>query len=493
MDSYNIVSPARIDYSQFPYMRLESIKHNNHERKEVGKFMECFPIEKKTQFNGYNSIHVARTLDEAYYPGLSRQNSTKRNKDQVVTRQFENISSTAQKPILIVPQLWLWQLGNVLLLAYEGDWLALATSPECAMGNSIARTVHAFGTRAKYDKDSGEVPPTLDMFENALVTCLAEVDEYVQSEDSKKSMETKEYKFIHEIWDIRDELAMILEVLGQQMTIVDELLQVLDKRSEHCPELKGAKKLLERYIKRAIKMDKDAERIERGIQDRLNLRRTAASINEAQASVREARDAKLLSLSAVGFTIITFIFTPLSFIATLLALDIDWFSNIKHSTNATEIDGSGSDVYSGKKVIGIFSKCGVFASTSEAFTYDHIVGTEIIAILLTIILGCLVAFLFFRFSDAPDGEVSFVSVILGKLRKRGGNVSNPESTSGKSETTGQASPQEQMQHNAPASDTAREEPSGTATAMGNDQTRSSGRLLQRLRGKMTGGKDNSPA
>lgn len=110
---------------------------------------------------------------------------------------------------------------------------------------------------------------------------------------------------------------------------------------------------IQMYIDRTMKIDMDAARIEQAIQNKLNLRRTAASISEA-------RQAKVLSLSVFGFTIITFIFTPLSFIASLLALDVDWFSNIKHQANATEIDGSGSEVYMGRKVIGIFRKCSLF-------------------------------------------------------------------------------------------------------------------------------------
>lgn len=230
------------------------------------------------------------------------------------------------------------------------------------MGRIIAQQVDKFGAPTKFEEGEGDFPPTLSIFEIAVVSTLAEVDNYMDSDCKQEFMETTEYKFIHKISDTRSELVMIMDVLGQQMEVLGDLLQdqeIVRQREDEdtrfrllgspWDQVNNARTLITKYINRAKKIDRDAERIEQVIQNKLNLRRTAASINEA-------REATIVSLSVFGFTIITFIFTPLSFIASFLALDIDWFGSIKQPANATEIDGSGSVRYSGKKVIGIFSE-----------------------------------------------------------------------------------------------------------------------------------------
>lgn len=72
-----------------------------------------------------------------------------------------------------------------------------------------------------------------------------------------------------------------------------------------------------RKIKRRLKqLDEDAERAQRSIELKLDLK-------QRHASLREARNASILSASVLGFTIVTIIFTPLSFLASLLALPIE--------------------------------------------------------------------------------------------------------------------------------------------------------------------------
>ncbi|KAL8916071.1 MAG: hypothetical protein Q9208_008725 [Pyrenodesmia sp. 3 TL-2023] len=120
------------------------------------------------------------------------------------------------------------------------------------------------------------------------------------------------------------------------------------------------------YRKRTQKIDGDAVRMQQKIQDTLNLKRTAASMDQANASIKEARESKLLSLVVIGFTIITLIFTPLSFLASLFALNIDAFSSLKYTpVGGDSSSGSSSDIFSGGKMAGIF------------------VGVEIITILIT--------------------------------------------------------------------------------------------------------------
>lgn len=314
-------------------------------------------------------------MDEAYYPGLPIENLNQRNEDQVVTRHCEAAQSLDQRPILMVSQLWIWRIDTEILSSYastrdrqQPKWepTNLDQSPEAFMAALIAKKIFAFGND-NTDTARTVFRPTLSVFESAVSSTLGKVDQYMKT---KAFDVEKERAFIHAISDIRSEIAMILEVLLQQKDILEPLMQneKSEYRQELCPngkynyeeanswkEAARASRALEDYIKRAGKIDKDAERIEQVIQNKLNLQRTAESI-------REARQAKTLSLSVFGFTIITFIFTPLSFIATLLALDIDWFDNIKHTPTttervATDATDANTTAYMGRKVIGIFSKC----------------------------------------------------------------------------------------------------------------------------------------
>lgn len=334
-------------------------------------------------------MYGERTLHEAYYPGLPVENLNQRNEDQVVTRLYDAAQTLEQRPILMISQLWIWRTDTEILSSYASTrerqspgWEStdLAQSPEAFMAALIAKRIFAFGIDETGNDDTGNdetdnaatvFRPTLSVFESAVSPTLVQVDQYMKT---KAFDVEKEITFIDVVSDIRSEIAMILEVLLQQKDILEPLMQ--NEKSEYRQELRPnglcsyeekkswteaarASKALEDYIKRAGKIDKDAERIEQVIQNKLNLQRTAESI-------REARQAKTLSLSVFGFTIITFIFTPLSFIATLLALDIDWFDNIKHTPMTAEnvaiqATDANTTAFIGKKVIGVFSKCRISA------------------------------------------------------------------------------------------------------------------------------------
>ena len=128
-----------------------------------------------------------------------------------------------------------------------------------------------------------------------------------------------------------------------------------------------ATQLISDYRERTRKIDEDAQRIDQVVQNKLNLKRTAASMEDARQSVAEARQSKLLSIVVLGFAIITIIFTPISFLAALLALDIDTFDGIKYTPVSTDTangsDSQASAVFSGKKMAALFGKFLFYNST----------------------------------------------------------------------------------------------------------------------------------
>jgi hypothetical protein len=96
-------------------------------------------------------------------------------------------------------------------------------------------------------------------------------------------------------------------------------------------------------------MDRDAERIEASIKDQLELKRTHASMNDARSSL-------VLGVAVAGFTIVTIIFTPLSFMTSLLALPIDKFSAEQYSFAPNKTDNTTVRAYHSGDVGAWFSK-----------------------------------------------------------------------------------------------------------------------------------------
>lgn len=107
-------------------------------------------------------------------------------------------------------------------------------------------------------------------------------------------------------WQRRDQEKLDYSFPGWKTVDVETKWRVIQSPQEH-------------FRKRRTqldKLDRDAERVQRSIELKLDLK-------QRHASLKEARTASLMGASVLGFTIITIIFTPLSFMAGLFALPID--------------------------------------------------------------------------------------------------------------------------------------------------------------------------
>jgi len=333
--------------------------------------------------------HLERTLDEAYYPGLSAKALTIRNQDQVVSHSEDNFGSYDRREsgaektdvtafILMVPQLWVYRLGNIVVSAYSMRQEAgiaryigqdgrerrdIAAYAEIRIGLIITSLINRFG---KTYRDLGvNYPPTLDLFETRVVKLLEEVRLYTEKPAAgMSSFSGLEYRreryFIHVISDVRSELAMIQHFLEQQERLLRCFLEdrspdsVEAHRQDWAP-VEGSQETILQYMRRVRKIDGDAERIEKSVQDMLNLRRTHASIRDAHSSL-------VVSTAVIGFTVITVVFTPLAFLTALFALKIDGFESL-------QVFGRDGVYHSGK-IGGIFGKC--FATLQTSVAYDRV-------------------------------------------------------------------------------------------------------------------------
>jgi Mg2+ and Co2+ transporter CorA len=129
----------------------------------------------------------------------------------------------------------------------------------------------------------------------------------------------KERKLLYRISDIRDELAMIKSVLTEQGEVWGLFYKNLreSKVAKWDPNIARSanrpQEQIPKFQRRIQKIDEDAQRVEQWIQGQLDLKKT-------HASLRDSHNSTLLSTAVIGFTVITVIFTPLSFMASLLAL-----------------------------------------------------------------------------------------------------------------------------------------------------------------------------
>ncbi|KAI0817195.1 hypothetical protein GGR55DRAFT_619374 [Xylaria sp. FL0064] len=378
----------------FPSLVLRSRRVHEKARRRINEIRLQMPSEPMKML-----LQPERTLDEAYFPSLSTSVLNTRNKSQVVSR--EHISEKCAEardgestnddtePILVVSQLWLWRCDRFILTAFSENMLEDGPNehvffthdffgygdrhPGIQTGLFLAYHIASFGKPQMRDK----YPAPLDIFEASAARVLADVNEYMDPRVSSPPDMKKEQGFMFRIADIREELAMIQEVLGQQLEILQKYIEDFEqhdldwqrwyaqpltgtedqkrlqrKAMENWEKVKDSKSTLEKYQKRVRKIDGDAERVEKRMQDQLNLKRTYASIDDARSSIRLGIAGLVLSTAVIGFTVVTIIFAPLAFVTALFALPID--SLIR---NQIQFNGAGgsSDAEDGSQTMSVYT------------------------------------------------------------------------------------------------------------------------------------------
>ncbi|OAG38454.1 hypothetical protein AYO21_07276 [Fonsecaea monophora] len=344
----------------------------------------------KTEFPSITSrVQTTRTLDETHFPSLSAKALEDLNNDQVVSRECQELLSgepttEATKPILVVSQLWVWNFEAVVLSAYSDPgktpddsllrdhdvmesefpvidaWrgkqfgaktLEGGRSPELKVACLLHDQIDYFDkTQA-----NGMYQVPLDYFEMGVLRIIASVTEYTKNMDPQSLDVEKERTFMHDLSDIRVELDAIDQVLTQQKNIISDFHDYLDAAEDDVVwhlenaddnriakrSLEDDKKQINTYRARIAKIQKDADRIDQAISNALNLKRTAASIQDARNSAKDARTSLLLGWAVLGFTIITILFAPLSFMTSLLALPVDSLRQF----NGTDATGAPTAIY----------------------------------------------------------------------------------------------------------------------------------------------------
>jgi hypothetical protein len=227
------------------------------------------------------------------------------------------------------------------------------------LAHILSPYVDHFGKRVL--SNTGVRRSALDHFELRIVGILNEAHTYISMGESGRVNFDQERYLIHVVSDVRSELAMIRYVLAEQELLIDEFIRELSGSANRLfwpkqePEylvpgvrkLNGSKHVIHEYNRRVSKIDSDAERIEKSIQDMLNLKRTHASIKDAHSSL-------VLGTAVIGFTVVTIVFAPLAFLTALFSLKVQGFEKLQVRKKDLTNDNSQDGVYHSGKLGGVF-------------------------------------------------------------------------------------------------------------------------------------------
>ena len=323
------------------------------------------------------NIHVQRTLDESYYLGLDSNEVKRRDYSKILgDKKFRRTSENT----LLVSQLWLWRFDNIVITAFPRGQEEYRSSHLFDHTLSVLRDM-GFKARASLNSDHLmalilsecihrlDYPCVADLEELILYSLgqvvsvtLDEVETYIDESQMSSISLKKEKAFIKQITAARSTLTMIRNIvlrqedvwnnfqqyLGESIwkkeTIVkDDLLKVkfITMRPQHD---------LEKFKQRIQRIQEDAERVEKLITIQLDLK-------SKHASLRESQNSCILSVAVIGFTIITTIFAPLSFLASLLALPIKQFEAQKQLYNYAMHENSSVQAFTTNYVGRYMGSC----------------------------------------------------------------------------------------------------------------------------------------
>ncbi|KAI0007278.1 hypothetical protein F4779DRAFT_592586 [Xylariaceae sp. FL0662B] len=237
---------------------------------------------------------------------------------------------------------WIWKVGDSVIATLPFEIYKALTFQ--GVFQSVDKHIGiAFILRhlvELFDKPSRETPRSLlKIYENELSIISEEVNQYTKSALVEDINIDHEKAFFHRISDLREELSMIKSVLAEQEEVWKEFMATMwpnrepgqqQGRTLNAEETEGdlgqfpsgfkdeaewnavrrPRALFNKYRRRIAKLEEDAERFERNISTKLDLK-------QKHAVMREAHSTAIVSAMVFGFTIITVIFAPLSFVVAL--------------------------------------------------------------------------------------------------------------------------------------------------------------------------------
>lgn len=332
-------------------------------------------------------LHIRRTLDQYYYYML--EDTRERDADQVVTRWAKTRLDAPHHNILMVDQLWIWvikgkddqpdrviscfpdreghesgsldDLHRNVLHQNKDKRQPISTAADLtarivttcsdifswSQEAELVRFLHFFeATVGRVGDDEIELLKRFGESSETLHRLKDSHFEYAKDKDYVlfEMLDVRpQIRLLKEAKDIRDEINIILHVLGEQRRVLeDDVITSFfygPKKNDttNVNSRKAWKEPL-RVTKRAIgdfeKMDKQMKDIVDDLNHLLDLQQKQATVWEARSTREGARATSKQGSVMVIFTMVTIIFLPLSFCASFFALDIAEFpADDKGQTN----------------------------------------------------------------------------------------------------------------------------------------------------------------
>ncbi|KAH6886791.1 hypothetical protein B0T10DRAFT_442909 [Thelonectria olida] len=307
-------------------------------------------------------------------------------KRSLTTEQSEfgqDTVNTSRLPrLLMVHQLWLWKLdSSTIITAFPDRYhqgvedtlfetirqggIESYTRPEQLIENILFECV----TFLEEYRFAGLGIHILDIFESSIaVRSNQEAVLFKKFRDSIKEKKRSLHKqvdsdiaLIHEIKDIRDELHLLLRIFESQLDVVQKFATIFWSAEDAAKTGKafvndcGVQKIIDR-----------TKALDRHAQRTLSDLDYLVQMKQAQSSLEEAETAGRLNNYIMLFTLVTIVFTPLSFLTSLFAIPFDYFP--QNSDGEIRVE---SNWFTERMVAGEFTTLGFVLLFGTAMYYGR--------------------------------------------------------------------------------------------------------------------------
>lgn len=286
--------------------------------------------------------------------------------DNLIAKQCETMSKP--KKLLMVNQIWLWKTNsNTFITAFPDRWHQsrnadllthitqnISGDLPPTLNSMIIQILHHTIGFVDAPRNAGLDENIFDIFEQSIAhrahseaKCYEEFyraqnhsqnsgiygptarETLLQRIEEEKICDiTREIEHLREIKDIRDELKMIERVLVDQRTVLTQYrADHKDSTPEEDNRFASLTQNLDFRILKVERLAKDALSVEDSLNHLLDLKQKQGNLNEARDTRRltneadaRARAGQTQNSLLFVFTIITVVFTPMSFVSTFLAV-----------------------------------------------------------------------------------------------------------------------------------------------------------------------------
>ncbi|RYP36406.1 hypothetical protein DL768_010945 [Monosporascus sp. mg162] len=196
-------------------------------------------------------------------------------------------------------------LGEHILEIFSGS-MALESHAE----------VRCFSGLAKYLERSRIKKPLHDVASGRMLTTKPSDRQNLEGEDPTSIVE--EFEIARNLKDIIDELRTIEHMFKTQETVIRAYCNIMSPAEEDRRRRLVEGWHFEGHLEKTRKLSEEAKRILVDLDRIIQVKQAAFAADEAGKSLK-------LNAYIMTFTIVTIIFTPLSFMTSLFALSLDWF------------------------------------------------------------------------------------------------------------------------------------------------------------------------